>query len=329
MQNIDNEFCRFLKDNDFSIEPEGHTEEDKSGWQIMYMGECVGHMNYGNGGIWLDICDFGSGDSADDALKEFTWAHVRVCDYFSSGGTKCGCDDKPGLNKIIFGKEHQNICFALLEFMNPDAKALEKIKKLMLLYKQNKQLATLDKLTKQADAFVELRESLPENISAAWCKFVGQMREYFYMDEQWDGKEIVFIPYVKATLEQDKISISATEQQWEISTPEEVDNIIQTLVTMQLPERVMPTDNMKISAGNGRCDLCFYNRENSEKRGGVLDLATGMALAYGVICTTAPCESNNENCAIIDIGAATPGLTAEQVTHILFPYWWVNSKFHK
>ena len=136
MQNVINEFCSFLKDNDFLIEPEGHTEEDKSGWKIMYTGECIGHMNFANGGIWLDICDFGSGDSADDALKEFTWTHVRVCDYFSSNGTKCGCDDKPGLNKILFGKEYKNLCFALLEFMNPDAKALENIKKLMLRYKQ-------------------------------------------------------------------------------------------------------------------------------------------------------------------------------------------------
>jgi len=194
------------------------------------------------------------------------------------------------------------------------------------------QLATLDKLTKQADAFVELRESMPENISAAWCKFVGQMRENFYMDEQWDGKEIVFLPSVKAKLEADKISISAmadNPQHWEISTPEEVDSIIQMLVAKKLPERIMPTDNMQISPGNGRCDLCLYNRENNEKRGSTLDLATGMALTYGVICTTAPCEGNNDNCAIIDIGAGTPGLTAEQVTHILFPYWWTKSKFHK
>jgi len=192
----------------------------------------------------------------------------------------------------------------------------------------SQQLAKANELIKQAGIYEQLGTSLPENIATTWYKFVGQMREYFYMDEQWDGKEIVFLPYVKATLEPDKISISATGQQWEISTTEEVDNIIQTLVTMQLPERVMPTDNMKISAGNGRCDLCFYNRENCEKHNKTEDLAMGFALAFGVLVPAALCESDCDNCEF-DIGQATPGLTAEQVTHILFPYWWVNSKFHK
>jgi hypothetical protein len=128
------EFCRFLKDNEFSIE----TEDDGNGWQIIYMNECVGHMNFANAGIWIDTCDFGSGDSADDDLKKATWAHVRICEYFSSGGKQCGCGRQPGFGRIFFGKKYENLCFALLEFMNPDAKTLEKIKKLMLLYKQNR-----------------------------------------------------------------------------------------------------------------------------------------------------------------------------------------------
>jgi len=193
----------------------------------------------------------------------------------------------------------------------------------------NQQLATLDELKKQAETYEQLRTELPENIANTWYKFIGQMREYFYMDEQWNGKEIVFLPSVKATLKPDKITISITGQQWEISTPDKVDEIIRTLTTKQLPERVMPTDNMRISAGNGRCDLCFFNRENCEKNGKLLDLATGFALAFGHIITAAVCESNGDNCAIIDIGQATPGMTAEQVTHILFPYWWAKSKFHK
>ena len=130
------EFCRFLKDNGFSLEPE--TGDDGLGWRIDYMGECVGHTNYADKGVWIDTCDFGGSGSADDALKETAWAHVRVCEHFSSGGKQCGCGRQPGFNKVIFGKEHENLCFALLEFMNPDAKTLENIKKLMLLFKQNR-----------------------------------------------------------------------------------------------------------------------------------------------------------------------------------------------
>ena len=127
-------FVNFLKDTEFSIE----SEDDGNGWQIINMNECVGHMNFSNVGIWIDTCDFGNSSSADDVLKEFTWTHVRVCEYFSSGGKQCGCSKQPGFNKTIFGKKYNNLCFAHLEFINPDAETLENIKKLMLLIKQNK-----------------------------------------------------------------------------------------------------------------------------------------------------------------------------------------------
>ena len=135
-QHID--FCRFLNDNGFTVKPEDHTENDVSGWIILYMTECVGHTNYASTGVWIDACDFGDSDYADDVLKEITRDHVRVCEHFSSGGKQCGCGRQPGFSKTVFGKKHDNLCFASLEFMNPDAETLEYIKKLMILYKQNK-----------------------------------------------------------------------------------------------------------------------------------------------------------------------------------------------
>ena len=195
----------------------------------------------------------------------------------------------------------------------------------------SKQLAKLDELVKQGEAYEQLRNSLPENITSAWSRFVGQMREYFYMDEQWDGKELLFIPSIKAVLETDKITVSVIEDdtKWVISSPEEADGVIQTLIAKQLPERKISTDNMKLSAGNGRCDMCLYNSENSKKRGSIVDLATGFAMAYGHIVTSAPCDGGGTDCEIIDIGHAIPGLTAQQITDILFPYWWSKSRFNK
>ena len=140
MQKHTLEFIAFLTNNEFSIEP----EEDGNGWQIIYMSECVGHMNFiyevigHDSAIWIDTCDFGNSDSADDILKETTWSHVRVCEHLSSGGKKCGCSKQPGFNGTIFGKEHKNLCFAHFEFLNPDAKTLENIKELMHLFRQNK-----------------------------------------------------------------------------------------------------------------------------------------------------------------------------------------------
>jgi hypothetical protein len=128
------DFVVFLNDNEFSIE----AENDGNGWKIIYMNECVGHMNFTNVGIWIDTCDFGSGGSADDVLKETAWTHLRICEHFSSGGKQCGCGNQPGFDRTIFGKKYKNLCFSNLEFMNLDVKTLENIKKLMLLFKQNK-----------------------------------------------------------------------------------------------------------------------------------------------------------------------------------------------
>ncbi len=130
-------FCHFIKNNGFSIE----MEEDGNGWQIRDMNACVGHTNYRNVGIWIDTCDFGSGGSTDDidaALKKTVWAHVRICEYYTSGGKQCGCGKQPGTNETIFGKEHGNLCFSRMEFINPDVETIENIQKLMLLLKQNK-----------------------------------------------------------------------------------------------------------------------------------------------------------------------------------------------
>ena len=128
------EFCHFLFDNEFFIE----SEEDGNGWKIMFMSECIGHMNFANVGIWIDTCDFGSSALANDALKETAWAHVRSCEHFSSVGSQCGCGRQPGFSGLIFGKEYENLCFARLEFMNPDTETLEDIKRMMLLFKRNK-----------------------------------------------------------------------------------------------------------------------------------------------------------------------------------------------
>jgi len=200
------------------------------------------------------------------------------------------------------------------------------------------QLAIVKELVRKAEAYGSLMNDLSENILAAWCRFVGQMREFFYMDEQWDGKEIAFSSkektLVKALLETDKITVYINTGETDriltiFSTSDAADETIQMLMLKQLPERIMPTENVLLSSGNGYCALCLYNRENNEKHNRIVDLAMGFALCYGSIVTSSPCESDHKNCLIDDIGRGTPGMTAEQVTHILFPYWWAKSRFNK
>jgi len=62
----------------------------------------------------------------EESLKEFARANVRICKG------ECGCPNWPrGGNQTVFGKEFEGVCSSVVTFHNPDAEALEKIKKMM------------------------------------------------------------------------------------------------------------------------------------------------------------------------------------------------------
>ena len=66
----------------------------------------------------------------DDNFKEFCWASVHICE-------NCPCNNKMNMRKTIFGKDFENLCHCSLVFTNPDAAALEHIKKLVKMRKLN------------------------------------------------------------------------------------------------------------------------------------------------------------------------------------------------
>ena len=69
----------------------------------------------------------------DESVKEFARANVKKCENCGSGGS-CGHKEQ-GATKAIFGKEYDNLCSSEIMFVNPDAGGMEKIKKLMDLWK--------------------------------------------------------------------------------------------------------------------------------------------------------------------------------------------------
>jgi len=81
------------------------------------------------------ICDCPLSDHDDfpisEDVKEFVHASVNKC---GSCDGDCGHEQR-GATKVIFGKEYDNLCSSEVIFFDPDAKAIEKIKKLMDLWK--------------------------------------------------------------------------------------------------------------------------------------------------------------------------------------------------
>ena len=68
--------------------------------------------------------------SIDQKIKEFAWANRARCN-------NCGCGAEPGKRIMLFGKELNNLCTAILRFRNPDGETLDMIKKLAVVWAQS------------------------------------------------------------------------------------------------------------------------------------------------------------------------------------------------
>jgi len=125
------DFVAFLQANDLPPAWDGDW------WCVDYRGKNLVLVGIDKSGIQFGAlfssCNFGNIHLVSDEIKETAWAHVQICGHFESGGTKCGCNEQPGLVSI-FGKEF-NACKSPLTFINPDAKTLENMKQLILLLK--------------------------------------------------------------------------------------------------------------------------------------------------------------------------------------------------
>ncbi|MCL2547392.1 MAG: hypothetical protein FWE06_09485 [Oscillospiraceae bacterium] len=62
----------------------------------------------------------------DSDLIDFVHQSVRICEG------ECGCADWPrGGNKVVYGKNFEDVCSSVIQWSTPDAEAVEKIKELM------------------------------------------------------------------------------------------------------------------------------------------------------------------------------------------------------
>jgi hypothetical protein len=111
--------------------------EDKLYWVVKYKDETVCQIfvngyEEGHWVVWSD--DSGANPFSDSPLdeqtKEVAWKNVGHC----GGG---GCCRDTGTRKVIFGKEFDNVCLAILRFDNPNADAVECMKKIVEIRKND------------------------------------------------------------------------------------------------------------------------------------------------------------------------------------------------
>ena len=142
-----------------------------------------------------------------------------------------------------------------------------------------------------------------------------------------------------------------------------VDETIKAINEKRPPDRELPVENRVVAPCGSRCDLCLLYVGSIEKQDRRDEASLGFAKCYGdgadysaVECGGCRADRSkprfNEHCdcavcaeekgvawcpscvetgcaklatkGIIDIGQAIPGLTADEVTHLLLPYWTKN-----
>lgn len=231
------------------------------------------------------------------------------------------------------------------------------------------QLNLQQELINQAEDWVRQVENLSENIKSVWYKLVGYIREYYCMNELWNGKELTFCAngelLLKIVISFGIVSVHLFDYDnknsiIELTELSSVDETIQMINLKLSANRALPVEAAIIAPCGSRCDLCLFYTGNIDKHDRRDFLSLGFAKVYGdnVDFTTSKCggcfprrteplldeKCKCANCAeekgvtwcpscakikncpdfktgIIEIGAAIPGLSADEVTHILLPYW--------
>jgi len=136
------ELVGYLRANEMQFERGTGYWEDKLYWMIKYKDEYVCFILL-NGledkteaegwTVWSD--DSGSHGFADfpldERMREIAWKHVDVCAHCGS------CKNPGGTRKRIFGKAFDNVCITAMKFENPDAEAVECVKKIAEIRKND------------------------------------------------------------------------------------------------------------------------------------------------------------------------------------------------
>ena len=129
------EFAAFMRANEISCirETQGYWA-DKIYFACNYKGHSVCYISineYEDNTWYVTGDDSGDGWYADPPLDEQTrkiaWKHIDICTDYGACGA-CGSPEV-ATRKKIFGKEFDRVCPVTLKFTNPDADAVECMKK--------------------------------------------------------------------------------------------------------------------------------------------------------------------------------------------------------
>jgi len=121
------DFAQYLKSNEMVA---NGAEVSNNGTPVCYIHIDGSDEKPGPWTIWTegDYTQEHKDVLLDEHMKKIAWANVNICG-------DCGAGCGPEKRKVIFGKEFDNVCNAIMAFNNPNAETLECVKKLIEMRK--------------------------------------------------------------------------------------------------------------------------------------------------------------------------------------------------
>ena len=137
-------FANYLRANEIPL------DESDCYWEVKLNGKCMcfiliidsddapgpwtvwSDQEPGTWSTWSDKDEIKEYEDStvDKHIKEIAWSHVNFC-------TNCGSGCNPGRSKTILGKNFDNVCKSTMAFTDPDAEALECLKKMLDIRKRD------------------------------------------------------------------------------------------------------------------------------------------------------------------------------------------------
>jgi len=128
-------FASFMQGHKFILKGKGAKwDANSTNWKLLFRGKIYATIIIEKNQTFGVYSDFDKSFQADDILREAVLAKVTACPQEVCKRNNHMCKTSIADYEIL-GTKHERVCHCPIQFSNPDAKDIDTIQKIMLLYK--------------------------------------------------------------------------------------------------------------------------------------------------------------------------------------------------
>ena len=128
-------FAAFMQEHKFILKGKGaNWNVDSTCWKLLFRGKIYATILIEQNQTFGVYCDFDKSFQVNDDLKKSVLAKIPVCPQEACKRNNHLCKSSITDYEIL-GTKHERVCHCPIQFSNPDAKDIDTIQKIMLLYK--------------------------------------------------------------------------------------------------------------------------------------------------------------------------------------------------